>query len=261
LAPPGASRAETNAVAGKAVLDLISRTHVSRLVDNLSRRFLLFVWLPLLGLSYFGSLTIAASFSAQNYDWRRKAISKLLYPGYDPEFHYMASLGVALAGLLMLPLAGYIRRKLREVSARVVNAGAFALGFGAIALLLAGLIVSHPAHGRSAFPWLHEILARTAAFALGAGMIALWAGAAKGYLTSPPRRRELGWLLLSWSLITLPALSIALLRAAAGAHLDWSNPIYQTLENRALWQLGFWEWAGSAAVFLFLFSAALFLPE
>ncbi len=231
------------------------------LARNLTGRVFLFVWLSLMGLFYFGTLAIAAWFSPEPYNWRRKAISKLLYPGYDPRFHHIASLGVALAGLLMLPFAGYIRRRLRVVSARAVDVGAFALGLGAVGLILAGLIVSHPANGTSAFPHLHEILARTAAFALGAGMIVLWGCAAKGYLASSARSHECGWLLVSWSLVTLPALSIALLRAAVGAHLDWSNPIYRKLEDRALWHLGFWEWLGSAAVFLFLLSAALCLPE
>jgi len=54
---------------------------------------------------------------------------------------------------------------------------------------------------------------------------------------------------------------IALLRIASRANLSWSNPIKQRLEDRTRWQLGFWERLGSAAVFLFLLSAALFLPE
>lgn len=229
--------------------------------DNLTKRVLLRVWLPLIALSYFGTLTIAAQLSLQPYNWRRKAISKLLYPGYDPTFHHVASLGVALTGLLILPFADYIRRKLRKVAPRIVDAGAFALGLGAIGLILSGLIVSHPVHGASAFPRLHEILARTAAFALGAGIIVLWACAAKGHHASSTRACEWRWLLVSWSVVTLPALLVVILRAAAGAHLDWSNPLYQKLESRALWPLGLWEWLGSAAVFLFLLSAALFLPE
>jgi hypothetical protein len=227
---------------------------------NAARRFLLRVWLPLIALSYFGTLTIAARLSPQAYDWRRKAISKLLYPGYDPKFHEVASLGVALSGLLMLPLADYIRRKLSKVAPRIVDAGAFSLALGALGLGLAGMIVSHPVHGTSTFPRLHEILARTAAFALGAGMVVLWACAARAYHAST-RTSEWRCLLVAWSVVTLPALSIVLLRAAAGVHLDWSNPLYQTLQNRALWPLGLWEWLGSAAVFLFLLSAVLFLPE
>jgi hypothetical protein len=62
-------------------------------------------------------------------------------------------------------------------------------------------------------------------------------------------------------MLTLPAILIAILRAAAGARFKWSNAVYRALENPRLWHIGFWEWLGSAAVFLFLLSAALFLPE
>jgi hypothetical protein len=56
-------------------------------------------------------------------------------------------------------------------------------------------------------------------------------------------------------------LSIALLRIAAGAHLSWSKPISQRFEDRNAMAVGILGMAGSAAVFLFLLSAALFLPE
>jgi len=151
----------------------------------------------------------------------------------------------------MLPFAGYIRRKLIRTSAVAADAGALALGLGAIGLILAGLIVSHPAQGTSVFPRLHEMLAYTAAGALGAAMIVFWVCAAKGYLNSPAIDCEWRRLLVAWSLVTLPALSVAIPRAAAAAHLHWSNPIYQALESRALWRLGFWEWLGSAAVYLY----------
>jgi hypothetical protein len=204
---------------------------------------------------------MAAWFSPESYNWRRQAISRLLYPGCDPEFHTIASLGIAVTGLMMIPLVGYIRTRLQSTSAIIVDAGASAFGVGAIYLILAGVVVSHPAHGISPFPRLHEMLARTAAFALGAGMLVLWGCAAKGYFGSSKRAHQWRWLLVCWSLLTLPAILIAILRVAAGARFEWSNPVYRALENRSLWHLGFWEWLGSAAVFLFLLSAALFLPE
>ncbi len=228
---------------------------------GLTRNILLFLWLPLIGLSYFGTLAIAAWFSPEVYNWRHQAISRLLYPGSDPEFHSIASLGIAFTGLMMIPLVGYIRTRLRGVSASMVDAGASAFGSGAIYLVLAGLIVSHPASGISPFPKLHEILARTAAFALGAGMLVLWGSAARGYFGSSKRAHQWRWLLVCWTLLTLPAFLIVILRLAAGARFDWSNPLYRALENRSLWHLGFWEWVGSAAVFLFLLSGALFLQD
>lgn len=204
---------------------------------------------------------MAARFSPNSYDWQREAISRLLYPGSDPEFHTIASLGIAATGLMMIPIVVYMRTRLRSVSAIAVDAGAAAFGIGAIVLVLAGIVVSHPARGASPFPRLHEMLARTAAFALGAGMLVLWGCAAKGYFASSKRARQWRWLFVCWSLLTLPAFSIAILRLVAGARFRWSSPVYRALENGSLWHLGFWEWIGSVAVFLFLLSAALFLPE
>jgi len=57
------------------------------------------------------------------------------------------------------------------------------------------------------------------------------------------------------------ALLVIALRLLAGAHFQWSNPVYRALENRSLWHLGFWEWIISGAVFSFLYAATLFLPE
>jgi membrane protein implicated in regulation of membrane protease activity len=68
-------------------------------------------------------------------------------------------------------------------------------------------------------------------------------------------------LLGSWSLLTLPAILVIFLRLATAAHFAWSNPVYLAIENPHVWHLGFWEWIGSAAVFLFLASATLFLPR
>jgi hypothetical protein len=223
------------------------------------RRMLLSVWLPLIGLAYFGSLTLAAAFCPQGYDWRRQAISKLLYPTYDPSFHYIASIGVAVAGLLMLPIGAYIREKLRHASPKIADAGSLAFTLGASGVLLAGLIVSHPAHGRAAYPHLHEIFARGAGAALGASVLLLWICAVKAYFTSEANQR-LVKLTLFWSFIVVPALTCALLRMAAGAHLNWQNPLYAALQDRALWYLGFWEWIGSVAMFLFILTGLVFLP-
>jgi hypothetical protein len=65
----------------------------------------------------------------------------------------------------------------------------------------------------------------------------------------------------AWSLTVPFAVLILVLRLLAAAHFQWPNPVYHALENRALWHLGFWEWIGSIAAFLFLLSAALYLPK
>ena len=84
--------------------------------SNLTRRTLLFVLIPLIFLSYFGSLASAIFLSPMAYDWRYSVISHLISPRNNPKFHAVASFGIAITGLLIIPFAGYINRRLRVVS-------------------------------------------------------------------------------------------------------------------------------------------------
>lgn len=229
---------------------------------NLTRKTLLFVVVPLIFLSYFGTLVFAIFRFPEAYDWRDSVISHLISPRNNPEFHSVPSFGMAITGLLMIPFAGYINRRLRVASQLGANIGTFAFGSGVIWLILAGLIVSQRHHGTSSLPRLHEMCARTAALSIGTGLLAFCACALKGYFIhaigkKPYQRR----LLISWILITLvPILGVVLsecLLLTMRAQLPWSY----LLKNALFWHLAFWEWIGSAAVFLFLLSSALFLPE
>jgi hypothetical protein len=232
---------------------------------NLERKTLLFVVVPLIFLAYFGTIAFASFWFPGTYDWRHRAISNLISPWNNPEFHRIPSAGIAASGLLMIPFAGYIKRRVCVASRFGANIGAFAFGSGAIWLVLAALIVSQH-RTNSVLPRLHEICARTSAFGLGTGMVVFCSCAIKGYFipvignkTSNPR------LLFSWILTTLPPIFGAglseCLSLATYAHFAWSTAIDNALKNSIAWHLAFWEWVGSAAVFLFLLSSALFLPE
>jgi hypothetical protein len=177
---------------------------------DLTRKTLLAVLLPLILASYFGILTLVALLYPDRYDWRYLSISKLLYPVTNPQFHYLAAFSVAVTGVLMLPFAGYIRRRLRGASPRTAAVGATLFFAGCLCLTLSGLIASHPAHGTARFPKLHEILARLAAIGIGLGMAVFNACATKGCFRAAPgnahRRRGL---LISWNLLTLPVILVA----------------------------------------------------
>jgi hypothetical protein len=233
---------------------------------NLTRRIILFVVIPLIFLSYFGTLTFAILWSQKTYDWRSSVISNLISPRNNPEFHTVPSVGIAITGLLIIPFAGYINRRLGAASRLGANIGTVALASGAIWLLLAGLIVSRSHHGTSSLPRLHEMCARTAALSMGTGLVAFCLCALKGYFI--PAKRKIRYprrLLISWVLLTLgPVLCIVFsegLLLIVRAQLQWSYQIDQTLKNSLFWHLAFWEWIGSAGAFLFLLSSALFLPE
>jgi hypothetical protein len=149
----------------------------------------------------------------------------------------------------MLPFAGYIGRRLRVAAPVSARIGALTFGAGALSLILGAIIVLQP---------LHEVFARSAGICLGLGILAFYLCilGTPSDETYAPRR-----LTLAWSSIVLPALLVMMLRLLAGARFQWSNPLYRALENRSLWHLGFWEWIISAAVFMSLLSAVLFLPE
>jgi hypothetical protein len=238
----------------RVLLDLLS--------NGPKRQNLLTSLTPAIFVIYFGSLAAVIRFCPGTYDWRYKSISWLLYPRNDPGFHFIASLAIAATGLLMVPFAGYIRTRLQEKSIILTNLGALTFGLGALLLILAGLIVSHPYAGNARFPWLHETLARGAAFALGVGMLMLWLSAIKTWVASPTIGALcLRRLLIAWSLLVIPAILVMALRLLAYAARGWSSGILLIIESRSLWHLGFWEWIGSGAVFLFLLSSALFLPD
>jgi hypothetical protein len=219
---------------------------------RLPQRTLLRTFFPLILVSYFGSLMLAIWLFPGPFDWRTKSMSKLLYPRNNPQFHAIGSVGLAVAGLLMIPFAGYIARRLRVNAPRLAQLGALAFGAGSVSLILASAIVFQP---------VHEVFARLAGIGLGLGILAFYRCALKGRSlisdqTSPRRP-----LILTWSLIVLPALLVVMLRLLVSAHLQWSNPVYRILESRSLWHLGFWEWMISVEVFLFMLGATLFLPE
>ena len=217
------------------------------LSGDLTKRTLLFALIPLMFVSYFGALGLAVLLFPGTYDWCDRSISTLLYPRNNPEFHFIASIGIAIAGLLMIPFAGYINRRLRIVSPVAANAGTIAFAGGVICLILAGLIVSHPLYGRSSVPRLHSILARTAALGIGVGMVVFDGCAVRGYF-NPAIGKKLyrPTLLVLWSLATLPAILTVVLGLV--------------IQTRVL-HLGFWEWIGSAASFLFLVCSVWLLPE
>ncbi|MGO9266834.1 MAG: hypothetical protein ACLQBA_18465 [Candidatus Binataceae bacterium] len=154
---------------------------------KLKQRTLRRIFLPLILAAYFGSLIFAIWSFPGLFNWRTMSMSKLLYPSNNPQFHGIGSAGLAVAGLMTIPFAGYVGRRLRDTSPVLAEIGALSFGAGAISLTLGALIVWEP--------FLHEMFARGAGLGVGLGM------------------------------------------------------------------LGFWEWIGSTAVFLFILSAALFLTE
>lgn len=220
---------------------------------------MLFVVIPLIIVFFFGSLALAVALLPRAYDWRTTSISQLLYPRVNPQFHFIPAIGIAMAGVLLLPFGGYVKRRLGADSP-VVGAGAISFAGGAVCVILASMITSHPLHGRATIPKLHEVLGRVGGIGLGAGILLF------EFYALRHRRRAGGGsvsrrLVFWWSLITWPAVALLPLRLIVGAHFQVLESFTRSLKQSAAWHLGFWEWIGAVAVIAFLLVSAWLLPR
>ena len=105
------------------------------------RKSILAVLLGLIFLSFFGTLAASAWMFPQNYDWRYRVISNLLSPRDNPGHYWLATIGLTLTALLMLPFAGHLQRHLEVASPRVARMSSGAFVTGIIALICACFIV------------------------------------------------------------------------------------------------------------------------
>jgi len=210
--------------------------------------------------SYFGSLWLGALHFPHTYDWRRNAISNLLSPRDNPHGYGLPCAGVAMAGVFMLALAAWIEGELGDAGtklARRVRRPAFLAGIGCLSL--AAVIVPQHIHTQLGTRHLHEILARTSAGGLGIGMLAACVTAA-----TDAQNRKLRALRVLWRVIAVPPVAAGvvsgLVVALAGlGGIPAEAAAY--FRGTVFWHLAFWEWVGSAVVFLFFAAPVLMLGK
>lgn len=232
---------------------------------HVSRTALLTTWLPLSLVSFFGSMTAAAYLFPGGYDWSKDVISILISPRRNPQGYWLPACGLAVAVLLVWPIAGYVEQRLCTIAPRLARCAgvAFSLSFF---MLLVSLLAQHiqPLLG---VKWLHELTARAAAAAFAFGLTCCIAAAVKDRLRFLGGKRALGKALtLSWALLTLlpiacPIMIGVLLLLAKQADLAWAVNFRESFRNTPLWHLAFWEWIGTVNIFAFLAVSVMFLPS
>src|SRR5215467_12371084 len=137
----------------------------------LYRKSTLGILLALIFLSFFGTLTLSASMFPENYDWRYRVISNLLSPRDNPDCYWIAAAGLALSGVLMLPVAGYLRHCLGMVAPRMAKVTAAAFVLGIITLICACVVFPQQTHATMGIQRLHEVLGHSSAGFFAMGML------------------------------------------------------------------------------------------
>jgi hypothetical protein len=231
---------------------------------DVSRVMLLTRLLPLSAVVLFGALITGAALYPGSYDWRLRVVSHLISPMFNPQGYWIASLGLALSAVLVIPFAGYVARRLSQVNRGLASVAGVAFMVGFLLFLSVAVPQStNPTHAARVF---HEVLARGSVLAIAIGMFSCSVCAIKDRLRLLGGQQSLrGALTVIWSASTL--LPIAILTIGAGvkfgreAEQDWAAQVHNHLQDSVLWRLAFWEWLGIVMLFVFLFLSVLLLPE
>jgi hypothetical protein len=199
-----------------------------------------------LGACFFGSLILAAAFFPHGYDWRHNVISSLASPRDNPHAYGIACAGLALSGLLLVPFAFFLQKRLEPFAPkRTAWAGKLFL-LGAVSLTLSALIV--PGHyrimglGRS-----HEHLAQISSVAFCLALILYF-----GAILRLPRSLFL-LRVLAGLVVILPVTALTVSRSVLFLAYEFSSPAVYHAVRASLWSsLALWEWVGAFCIYLFL---------
>jgi hypothetical protein len=215
--------------------------------------FPLALWLAL-GVTFFGSLILAAHFFPHPYDWRRDVMSSLTSPRDNPRAYGIACAGLALGGLCLIAFAALLRQRLGPFAPTAARwAGRFFV-LGAIFLILAALIV--PGHYRIlGLGRAHERLAQIAGAALCLAMI-FYLRATLGLPRSCTLPR-----LSSLLIVAVPVTAFIISRLSLLISSEFFSPqIYHAVRSYFWNSLALWEWIGAVATYLFLAIITFGLP-
>ena len=199
-------------------------------------------------LAFWCGIWIASRRYPSEYDWRYITISSLVYPDRNPGGYPWAWTGVALCALAGLHWTA-VRIYERKPSGRPARAaGIRALGIGYVCMMCCALMPGPLLR----LPKLHELLALTAFFGIGIGLVQSTVQAAcysEWLAMLPGNRRSYAAALagLAVSPIVLAALTQAYL-SYARPQLPWVSLAWRARGVPVYLSFAFWEWV-TCAVF------------
>ncbi len=210
-------------------------------------------WAPYvaLGLTFFGSLLLAAHFFPRPYNWRLDVMSLLAEPKFNPRAYGIACAGLALSGLVMLLFPRLLRARLASAAPRTTAVSGFFLYLAAILLFLSGILPGHvPDLGRA-----HEDFAHAYGVAISLAMLGYYAAT----LRLPAQYQLQRWGGLP--LIVIPLGGFIISRLSLMLPAAWFTTAgYNALRYSPWNRLSFWEWIAALGTYLFL-GLLLTLPE
>lgn len=199
-----------------------------------------------LGACFFGSLIFAASLFPREYDWRHNTISSLASPRANPHGYLIASAGLTITGLLLIPFAFFLQQRLESFAPKLTAWAGRLFLFGAACFCLSGIAVP----GRYRILGIgrnHEHLAVISSIAFCLSVI-LYLGASRRW---PPSLLMLR--VAAGVVVILPGIGFALYQLCLFLTHEFSSPtVYDAIRVPFLTRTAFWEWVSAMCLYLFL---------
>ena len=217
------------------------------------RAFTLKIWALYLalGLTFFGSLLLAAHDFPRPYDWHLDVMSLLAEPRFNPRAYGIACAGLALSSLFLLFFPRLLRQRLGATAPRTTAVSGFFLYLAALLLFLSGILPGHvPGLGRA-----HEDFAHAHGVAISLAMLGYYTATLR--LPAQYKLQRLGGI----PLIVIPFGGFMVSRLSLLLPAAWFTPAgYDALRYSPWNRLALWEWIAAIGTYLFL-GLLLTLPE
>jgi hypothetical protein len=199
-------------------------------------------------LAFWCGMWMADERYPSEYDWRYITMSSLVYPDRNPRGYLWAWTGVALCALAGLYWTGVRRWQSARSGGLARPSGVRALTIGYACMMSCGMLPGPLLR----LPKLHEVLALSAFFGIGIGLVqaTLQAGRHSVWLDALPGNRR-------WYAVVLAAVAVSPVMLAALAQgyvsyarpeLPWVSLAWRTRGVPVWLSFAFWEWL-TCAVF------------
>lgn len=192
------------------------------------------------------------------YDWRYVVISALLDEGDNPGWYLLPSIGMLVAGVLLVPAVGYFNKRLGTICKGPTRVGSFFMILALIGLISVGT-VAQVVHVNK----LHEYLAAVAF--VGLLFSAFFHGMpilkdiTKGKRQFPAKPLVLAWGLLWFALVGLAGSAIYI-EVAGDSSWGWVGLDWLANGVPVILSFALWEWVLLAAILVYLVVLAAVTP-
>ncbi len=230
-------------------------------VGDLTRAFVVRRLLPLLLCLFFGGILLSNLWYPGPYDWRYLTISELMNPILNPAGRVFLSTAMVLCGILLIPVAGYLYRKLHVICLKTAKTGAFFMLMGNTGLILLGFIPD-----TDELDPYHQAAAATVACGLIFAFLCSWLIMRKdrqpkyGGKRQFDRRLMVVGIFLMWFVIAGMLLSQGI-RFIIYSDLSYTGLDWEAHGLPVLLSIALWEWVFFMAFVGYIALLILMVPE